>query len=1217
MDRWQFWIDRGGTFTDCIAREPGTGALRVAKVPSSDDAPLVAIRALLGLPADAPIPPCDVRMGTTIATNALLERRGARVGLLVTRGFADALRIGDQTRPELFSLDVVRPPPLCDDVVETDARGTFDGTAGTAPDVDALPRDLAALRARGVESLAILVLHAYREPGAAFERDIARVAASVGFTDVTCSHEVDPEIGLVARGQTTVADAYLTPLLRAYLVRLREALPGSSLRLMQSGGGLADVSRFRGRDAVLSGPAGGVVALGHVARAAGMERAIGFDMGGTSTDVSRFEGAPERRFEAEVAGVPLRVPVMAIHTVAAGGGSLCAVVGAGKAARLSVGPESAGARPGPLCYGHEGANALTVTDVDLALGRLAGDRFPFPLEAARVDAHLSGLAARSGIPAESLAAGFFRIANESMAEAIRRVSIARGHDVRGHALVVFGGAGGQHACEVARLLGMRRIVAHPLGGVLSALGMGVAPLAWHGHEDVGRAPIGADALARLAPRRAALAAEGRAALLAEGAEAARVRTEAHVALRYAGTEAALTLPLPDDVGETDAAQLRAAFDAAHLGELGHARPGHAVEIVSLRVDVRAEAAEVPLPALAPQQGTPRPVRVTRLYAAGRFHDDVPVYPRESLGAGVVLRGPALVLEATSTLCLDPGFTLRVDPHGLLLLDDDAPSSEEQADGYFPDVADVLALRDLPILADRRDDPAQPDPVDLAVFSNLYTSIAEQMGVVLGRTASSTNIRERRDYSCAVFDAAGGLVVNAPHIPVHLGAMSESVRAVHAAHPHPESGDVYVTNDPAGGGSHLPDITVVSPVHDAGGALRFFVASRGHHADVGGTTPGSMPPDARTLAEEGVVFRALRVVRGGLLDRARVLAVLAEGPYPARRPEENLADLEAQIAANRTGARLLLEACARHGEPRVSAYMAHVQDDAARRVADAIRGLPRGVRRCVDALDDGTPIAVTIEARGDGTLHVDFAGTGAEHEGNLNAPRAVTVAAVLYVLRCLVGAPIPLNGGCLRPVTLRVPPRSVLDPGPERAVAAGNVETAQRVVDVLLGALGLAAASQGTMNNLTFGDATFGYYETLGGGAGATRAHPGASAVHTHMTNTRLTDAEVLEARHPVRVRTLAVRRGSGGQGAQPGGDGLVRELVLLRPLRVSLLAERRARAPWGLEGGGAGRSGVDTLDGAPLPAKVSVDAPAGAVLRIETPGGGGFGAPPPVRETPA
>ncbi len=1198
--RWQFWIDRGGTFTDCLGWAPrGSQAgaradLRVAKVPSSDEAPLIAIRQLMGLAPGAPIPPCDVRMGTTLATNALLERSGARVGLVVTRGFGDVLRIGDQTRPDLFALDIVRPAPLPEAVLEIDARGALDGGAGVRPDRAALVTGLEALRARGVESLAVLVLHAYQEPGASIEREVAEVARSVGFAHVGCSHEVDCAIGLVARGQTTVADAYLTPRLRAYLEGLSAALPGSTLRLMQSGGGLADVARFRGRDAVLSGPAAGVVALGHVARAVGAARAIGFDMGGTSTDVSRYEGAPERVYEAEIAGVPLRAPVMAIHTVAAGGGSICRV----EAGRLRVGPESAGARPGPICYGNPGAAQLTITDVDLALGRLAGDRFPFPLARGRAEAKLASLAAEADTTPEALAAGFFRIANESMAEAIRRVSIARGHDAREHALVVFGGAGGQHACEVARLLGMRRVVAHPLAGVLSAFGMGVAELAWNGHADAGRLPLDADALARLAPQRAALEREGRAALAADGAEDARVRIVSRVDLRYAGTEAALTLPLDaaagagaDSAADSDSAceRLAGAFEAEHRRELGYARPGHAIELVAVRVEAVASSPPVTLPRVAAAVGAPVPLRTTRLFADGRFHEEVPVFLRESLGAGARLVGPALVLEATSTLCVDPGFALSVDDAGVILLD-------------------RLAAADAAREAPGAPGPsAAPDPVELAVFSNLFTSIAEQMGVVLGRTALSTNIRERRDYSCAVFDAGGGLVVNAPHIPVHLGAMSESVRAVFAAHPAPEPGDVYVTNDPAGGGSHLPDLTVVTPVHDAAGALRCFVASRGHHADVGGTTPGSMPPDARTLAEEGVVFRALRIVRDGALDRALVLSVLASGPYPARRPAENLADLEAQIAANRTGARLVLEACARHGAAQITAYMAHVQDDAALRVAEAIRSLPRGRRRFADALDDGTPIVVEVEARDDGTLRIDFEGTGAELPGNLNAPRAVTVAAVLYVLRCLVGVPIPLNGGCLRPVDLRVPPRSLLDPGPERAVAAGNVETAQRVVDVLLGALGLAAASQGTMNNLTFGDASFGYYETLGGGAGATRARDGASAVHTHMTNTRITDPEVLEARFPVRVREFSVRRGSGGAGEHRGGDGLVRELELLRPLRVSLLAERRARAPWGLEGGAAGQPGRDTLDGVPLASKSSTDAPVGAVLRLETPGGGGFG----------
>jgi 5-oxoprolinase (ATP-hydrolysing) len=1174
MARWQFWIDRGGTFTDCIGFHPGTRALRVTKVLSSDDAPLTGIRKLLGLAADAAIPACDVRMGTTIATNALLERRGVPTALVISEGFADLLRIGDQTRPDLFALAIEKPPPVNARVVETSARCLPDGAVATPTERAPLRAQLAQLK--GIESLAVVVMHDYAR--GTLEQEIEQLARELGFAHVSCSHAVSPRLGLLARAETTVVDAYLTPLLVRYLALLARALPGSELRMMQSSGGLTPAAQFRGRDAVLSGPAGGAVALRDLGRRVGGLPLIGFDMGGTSTDVSRCAGELERVYETRVAGVRLRTPMLSIHTIAAGGGSLCRFDGR----KLSVGPESAGALPGPLCYGHASAREPALTDVHLVLGRLADDYFPFQLDAARARQGIAALAAEVEPDGDALrdyrvAEGLFEIAVESMAEAIRRVTIGRGHDVRQHALAVFGGAGGQAACAVARKLGVRQLLFHPLAGVLSAYGMGVADETWHGERELGGAHMTGDVLAHALRELAVLADEGRAELakFTHG----EVQVEALLELRYAGTESALAL------APAEQAALAEAFHAAHRVRFGYARPQHPLELVSARVEARVRPAiDDALPRLAPQQGRPTAKRTTRLFIAGAFVEDVPVYDRAELGAGATLRGPALLLDPTGTLTLEPGFHAALRDDGILVLED--------------------------TVGEARASHAQQarDPVLLEVFNNLFMSVAEQMGEVLKRTALSTNIRERMDFSCAVFDREGGLVANAPHIPVHLGAMGESVKAVLAAHPELRPGDVFVTNDPALGGSHLPDVTVVSPVHGEDGALRFVCASRGHHADIGGIAPGSMPAESSTLAEEGVVLSALRIVEAGHFDRDGVRAVLTAGAFPARNPDENLADLEAQIAANHAGARLLAELSARFGYAVVAAYMQHIQDNAAEAVAALIAGFAPGTRTFEDALDDGSALRVAVTIA-NGRMKIDFTGSAPEHRGNLNAPRAVTLAAVLYVLRCLVGKPIPLNSGCLRAIELIVPPNSLLSPGPERAVVAGNVETSQRVVDVLLGALGAAAASQGTMNNFTFGNERFGYYETIAGGAGATREAAGADAVHTHMTNTRITDPEVLERRFPVRLVRFAVREGSGGAGRHMGGAGVIRELELLEPLSLSFVSERRVGAPFGLEGGAPGARGRNLVGGADVGGRTRVDAPRGARVRIETPGGGGFGAP--------
>ena len=1217
-ERWQLWIDRGGTFTDCLGRDPATGTVHTAKVLSSDRAPLIGIRRILGIAEDAPIPPCEVRMGTTIATNALLERRGARCALLITRGFRDLLEIGNQTRPEIFALDIRKPELLYQEVIEVDARADAAGRVLARPDPADLAAALRALKDRGIDSLAVVVLHAYA--AGALERELGAAAARAGIGHVSLSAEVAAEMGMVGRGDTTVVDAYLTPLIRDYVAALLAELPGSTLRIMQSSGGLTGAERFRGRNAVLSGPAGGVVAMAHVARAAGFAHAIGFDMGGTSTDVCCYDGAFEREYEAVVAGVRLRAPMMAVHTVAAGGGSLCRYQGF----RLTVGPESAGAAPGPLCYGRPEAEELAITDINVALGRVVGDRFPFALDRPRVDAALNRMAAalrEAAAPqdtgdytAETLAAGFFAIANASMAEAIRQVSVGKGRDVRDYALVVFGGAGGQHACPIARQLGIRTLVFDRFAGVLSAYGMGLADVTWHGEADAGRAPLDADLPARLAPDFARLAGEGTAVLAGEGF--AQVTCVRRVDLRYRGTDTPLTIDLPahtretreagdagraEDAGGDDAhldpADTRARFEAAHRKLFGYDRPGHVIEAAAVRVEVCGvdRPAEDLLDGDADPatRETPAPLRRTRMWTGDDFAEDVPVHRREDLPRGARLHGPALILDHTGTIAVDPGFVVEVGPQHRLVVRDTAPR-----------VAAAPA------------DDTRVDPVRLEIFNNVFMSIATQMGNALQRTAVSTNIRERLDFSCAVFDPGGGLVANAPHIPVHLGAMGESIKGVLAAHPRPAPGTVFAINDPAQGGSHLPDVTVVTPVHDAGGALLFFTASRGHHADIGGITPGSMPPFSRTLAEEGAVFRALPIVHGDAFDEDAVRQVLGAGPYPARNPDGNIADLQAQVAANRTGAHLLHELVARYGERTVLAYMGHVQDNAAAQVATAIAALAQGgPYDFEDALDDGARIRVAIDVRGD-RLRIDFAGTDAQQGSNLNAPRAVTVAAVIYVLRTLVGAPIPLNSGCLRQVDIHIPAGSLLAPDPERAVAGGNVETSQRIVDVLLGALGKAAASQGTMNNLTFGDDRFGYYETIAGGAGATANAPGAAGVHTHMTNTRITDPEVLEARYPVRLRRFSLRPGSGGQGRHAGGDGVVRELELLAPMRVSILSERRTRRPFGVAGGGPGAPGRNTHGDRDVGGKASFDAAAGDIIRIETPGGGGFGAPEAPRDIP-
>ncbi|MDD9827761.1 MAG: hydantoinase B/oxoprolinase family protein [Deltaproteobacteria bacterium] len=1225
-------MDRGGTFTDCIARAPD-GALHTRKLLSSEEAPLQGIRELLreaaGWRPGEALPPCTVKLGTTLATNALLERRGAACAFVTNRGLGDLVRIGTQQRPELFALAIEKPAPLHALSLELPGRMNAAGVALEPFDEAAAREALRRAREAGLQSLAVAGAHAYLNP--VWEERVAALAREAGFTYIATSANTAREIGLLARAETTLADAYLTPLLRAHVRRLEAALPGARLRFMQSSGGLTDAAHFRGPAALLSGPAGGAIGAARVAAEAGCARAIGFDMGGTSTDVSLVvDGETDRSFETALAGVRVRAPMLHIHSVASGGGSLCRFDGF----RLTVGPESAGADPGPLCYGRDSARELALTDVNFFLGRLRAERFPIPLQRAPVSRAIEALAAAlraAKLPRspDEIAAGFIEIANANMAQAIREISVGRGVDPRGFALVGFGGAAGQHVCAVARRLGIRSVLLHPLAGLLSAYGIGVAELAWERQRDVGRVALesGGRAPQSCLAALAELEAEARAALAAEGGAPPRV--ERFLDLRYRGAETALAVAAPAG------GDWLSAFAEAHRARFGYVRSQRAVEVVNARIRARAAEADFAAAALrAPPQAesaarraeAPRPLGRDSVWFPGAGRLSAPIYAREALADGDIISGPALLLEGAGTVLLDPGFCAEQRAGGLLVLTDEAATDQaatRREDSPAPQTpqADSRAAQSGEALR-------EADPVRLEVFGNRFMSIAEQMGAVLRNTAVSTNIKERLDYSCAVFDSGGGLVANAPHIPVHLGAMGATVRAVRRAIPDLRAGDAIVTNDPAEGGSHLPDVTLVSPVFVAG-ALHFFVASRGHQADIGGISPGSMPAHSRTLEEEGVVLRAFPLLRDGVFHEARVREALQSARWPARNPEDNLADLEAMVAANRCGEALLREMVAEQGLAAVRITMGQLQQAAGAKVSREIAKLGDGERAFEDRLDDGAALRVQLRVQG-GRLRLDFSGSAAAQiaapdspaaesqaalrASNLNAPRAVVESAVIYVLRCLVAERIPLNGGCLLPVEICVPPGSLLDPPPGAAVVGGNVETSQRIVDVLLGAMGRAAASQGTMNNLAFGNARFGYYETIGGGAGAGPGFGGASGVHTHMTNTRITDPEILEARAPVIVRRFALRRGSGGAGRFCGGDGLLRELEFTEAVEASLLSERRAVAPWGLAGGGPGAVGRNTLlraDGSAtaLAARARIALAPGDRLRIETPGGGGYGPP--------
>ncbi|WP_454280446.1 hydantoinase B/oxoprolinase family protein [Sphingomonas sp. Marseille-Q8236] len=1179
MARWSFWVDRGGTFTDIVARAPD-GTLTTAKLLSENperyaDAAVAGIRQLLGLSDDAPLPAhsvAEVKMGTTVATNALLERKGTRTLLVVDRGFADLLAIGNQARPRLFDLAIRLPRPLYDGVIEIGGRIDRDGRTVTPLDEAEVAALLAARHDEGYDAVAIALTHAWAHP--ATEQRVAALARAAGFAQVSASHAVSPLIGLVARGRTSVVDAYLSPVLRRYVDRVANALDGVPLHFMQSNGGLAEASVFQGKDAILSGPAGGVVAAARTAEAAGIERVIGFDMGGTSTDVALYAGRFERVLDAEIAGVEMRVPMMAIETVAAGGGSILHYDGA----RFRVGPDSAGANPGPACYRRGGP--LTVTDANVLVGKIQPDHFPAvfgPNGDQRLDPEASArgfseLAVATGMDdPRRVAEGFLEVAVAHMAAAIKRVALERGEDVASFALQCFGGAGGQHACRVAELLGMSRVLIHPLAGVLSAYGMGLADRVAIRQRSVER-PLGE-------PLDAVAAELGDAAAAEVGADARRVAT---ANLRYAGTDTALGVDLADP------ATMRTAFEAAHRARFGFISPDRAIMIETLVVEAILPGEPVSPPPLPPREGPmTAPLAVAKVWTGGAEHE-TPIHDRTQLRSGDRITGPALIREAIATTMVEPDWTLEVGSGGELLLTHDRATARTASD------------------------PAIVDPVRLELFNTQFMGIAERMGVVLRNTSVSVNMKERLDFSCALFDASGRLIANAPHVPVHLGAMGESVRAVLASRGATlKPGDAVALNNPFNGGTHLPDVTVISPVFGEDGTIRFFVANRGHHADIGGLTPGSTPPHSRTLEDEGVVIDDFLLVDGGELREQAFRDLLDQARYPARSPDTNVADIKAQLAANATGIAELNAMVATQGWPIVHAYMGHVMAHAEESIRQVLSRLRDGAFDY--AMDDGTPLKVKVRidhsAR---AATIDFTGTGPASTGNFNAPPAVTRAVVLYAFRCLVGTDLPLNEGCLAPLTIVIPDGSFLSPPPGSAVVAGNTEVSQAACNALLGALGASAAAQGTMNNFLFGNARHQYYETICGGAGAGPDFDGACAVHTHMTNTRITDPEILELRYPVRLDRFAIRRGSGGDGRHRGGDGAIRAITALEPMTATLVASRRTIAPFGLEGGGDGAAGtqhVERADGRrePMTGTDQVELKPGDRIVIETPGGGGYG----------
>ena len=1215
--RWQFWIDRGGTFTDIVAKRPD-GTLVTHKLLSENpeqykDAAVAGIRHLLGLKAGEPVTPQAVecvKMGTTVATNALLERKGEPTLLVTTRGFRDALRIAYQNRPRLFDRHIVLPELLYSSVIEARERVGAQGEVLVPLDEAQLKLELEAAYARGLRSVAVVFMHGYRYTQ--HEKAAKRLAQATGFTQISTSHEASPMMKFVSRGDTTVVDAYLSPILRRYVDQVAAEMPGVRLFFMQSSGGLADAHAFQGKDAILSGPAGGIVGMARTAQLAGHHKVIGFDMGGTSTDVSHYAGEFEREFETQVAGVRMRAPMMSIHTVAAGGGSILEFDGS----RFRVGPQSAGANPGPASYRRGGP--LAVTDANLMVGKIQPRYFPkvFGPKANEglsyevVEAKFKELAAKIGRSAEVVAEGFINIAVQQMANAIKKISVARGYDVTRYTLQCFGGAGGQHACLVADALGMSRVFVHPLAGVLSAYGMGLADQNVIREQAI-ELPLAPGSLHVVTERLEALGTAARGELERQRATAGAIAIHRRIHVRYEGSDSALVVPFGD------LRTIIAGFEAAYRQRFAFLMQGKSmvVEAVSVEAVVAGDAPAEPRHPMHQPREVPHRETV-RMYSGGAWHDAALVV-REDLRPGDRIAGPAIIAEKNATTVVEPEWEAQLTELDHIVLDRRVPRALKFAAG------------------------TTVDPVLLEVFNNLFMNIAEQMGLQLQNTAYSVNIKERLDFSCALFDADGNLIANAPHMPVHLGSMGESIKTVIRENAgRMSSGDVYVLNDPYHGGTHLPDVTVITPVYlqtpspskgegrGGGGHISavaaeptFYVGSRGHHADIGGTTPGSMPPFSTVIEEEGVQIDNFKLVDRGTLREAEMLALLASGAYPSRNPGQNMADLKAQIAANEKGVQELRKMVEQFGLDVVQAYMRHVQDNAEESVRRVITRLKDGAFRL--PLDNGAQIKVAIRVdAASRSAEIDFTGTSAQQANNFNAPTAVCMAAVLYVFRTLVDDDIPLNAGCLKPLKVIIPAGSMLNPDPPASVVAGNVETSSCITNALYGALRVMASSQCTMNNFTFGNDRYQYYETISGGSGAgavldasgrvVEGFDGTSVVQTHMTNSRLTDPEVLEFRFPVRLDSYEIRKGSGGAGKWKGGDGGVRRVRFLEDMTASILSNGRKHGAFGMVGGRSGEVGINrvvrvngTVEDLGHIGQAEMNA--GDVFEIHTPGGGGYG----------
>ena len=1188
---WQFWVDRGGTFTDIVAKTP-EGKLRTHKLLSENpevyaDAAVHGIRELLGLGANDPIPRGRigaVKMGTTVATNALLERKGERTLLLITKGMRDLLRIGFQNRPKLFDLNIELPELLYEDVIEVEERISADGDVIFPLDTKETRAALSRAYGQGYRSVAVALMHSYRFSD--HEKQIGDMARQTGFNQVSLSHEASPLIKLVSRGDTAVVDAYLSPILRRYMSQVADALDAGNggcerLMFMRSNGGLTDASLFEGRDAILSGPAGGVVGMVSTATEHGFDKLIGFDMGGTSTDVCHYAGDFERSFETEVAGVRMRAPMMSIHTVAAGGGSILSF----RDGRMQVGPESAGANPGPAAYRRGGP--LTVTDCNVLLGKLQPDLFPpvfgpnadQPLDVDVVREKFEAMAAEigNGLSVEEIAEGFLRIAVENMANAIKKISVQRGYDVTKYTMNCFGGAGGQHACLVADALGMQSVFIHPFAGVLSAFGMGLADVRAMRENQFGQ---GIEQIEAARDVLAELCQAAMAEVKGQGISDTKISTVKMAHIRPAGAQQTLEVPFGNQ------ADMTKAFEAAHKQRFGFVPQSADLIIEILSAEAIGETGEAVK--LDPDTSGTTSSQTTQMWSGNARHD-VPVVDRTQMRKGDVVQGPAILTEPTGTNILESGWRAECIACGCLVLTRNSPLARTEAIG------------------------TKVDPVMLEVFNNLFMSIADQMGATLANTAYSVNIKERYDFSCAIFDKNGDLVANAPHVPVHLGSMSESVRVILRQNKdHIKPGDVFMMNNPFNGGTHLPDVTVITPVFDKEGTrILYTVASRGHHADIGGKTPGSAPPDSRTIDEEGVLIDNFLLVKEGQLRSVQTRELLASGKYPCRNIDQNMADLSAQIAANTTGLKELQKITDQFGVDTVHAYMSHVQanaEESVRRVLDVLHDC-----EFTYPLDSGDQIQVAISVhKAQRTATIDFTGTSPQNEWNYNAPLAVCRAVVLYVFRTLVGTDIPMNEGCLKPLTLIVPAGSMINPDSPAAVISGNTEVSQAIADTLYGALGVIAGSQGTMNNFVYGNDNYQNYETICGGTGAGDGFHGTSAVHSHMTNTRMTDPEVLETRFPVRLDEFSIRKGSGGGGEFQGGDGIIRRLRFLEPTTVTVLSSHRKVSPHGAKGGSSGQIGENSIlrangEKEVLDGNDEAEMMFNDVFVLKSPGGGGFG----------